>query len=261
MKLCIILRHYFANKGLYSQSYSFSSSHAWMWELDHKEGWKWKSHGCVRLFVTPWTVILQARMLEWLAFPFSSGSSQSRDQIQVSHIAGGVFTSWATREAESTESWVLENWCLCTEVLEKTTESRLEWKEIKPVDPKRNQPWIFIGRADAETEAPILWLPDEKSSFIRKDSDAGKDWRQEEKGMTEMVGWHHWLNEHEFEQTLGDGEWQGSLVCCSPWGSQRVGRDWTTEQQQMYNAYQDVVINKITLFSSVCTFLLIHLYL
>ena len=128
-------RHYFANKGPYSQSYGFSSSHVWMWELDHKE------------------------------------------------------------------SWALKNWCFWTVVLEKTHESPLDCTEIKPVDPKGNQSWIFIGRTDAEAEAPILWLSDEKSWLIRKDPDTGKDWRQEEKGMTEdeMVGWHHWLDGHEFE--------------------------------------------------------------
>ena len=91
-------------------------------------------------------------------------------------------------------------------------------KEIKPVNPKDSQSRIFIGRTDAE--APILWPPDAKSQLIRKDPDAGKDWRQEEKGMTEdeMVGWHHWLNGHEFEQAPGDGEGWGSLACCSPWG-------------------------------------------
>ena len=91
----------------------------------------------------------------------------------------------------------------------------------KPVHLKGNQPWIFVGRTDAETEAPIiLWPPDAKSRLIGKDSDAGKDWRQEEKGVTEdeMVGWHHRLNGHEFEQALRDSEGQGSLVCCSPWG-------------------------------------------
>ena len=91
---------------------------------------------------------------------------------------------------------------------------------IKPVNPKGNQPWIFIGRTDAEAEAPIHWPPDVKSWLIWKDPGAGEDWRQEEKGMTEdeMVGWHHWLDGHEFEQTPGDGERQGSLACCSPWG-------------------------------------------
>ena len=127
-------RDYFANKGLHSQSYGFSSSHVWMWELDHKEG------------------------------------------------------------------WVPKNWCFWTVVLEKTLESPLDCKEIKPVNPKGNQPWVFIGRTDGEAEAPILWPPDAKNWLIWKDPDAGKDWRQEEKGMREdeMVVWHHWLNGHEF---------------------------------------------------------------
>ena len=101
---------------------------------------------------------------------------------------------------------------------EDSWESPLDYKEIKPVHPKENQSWIFIGRTDAE--APILWPPDVKSQFIRKDYDAGKDGGQEEKGTTEykMVWWHHWLNGHEFEQAPGDGEGQGSLACCSPWG-------------------------------------------
>ena len=141
-------------KGPSSQSYGFSSSHVWMWELDHKE------------------------------------------------------------------SWVLENWCFWTVVLEKTLESPLDCKEIKPVNPKGDQSWMFIGRTYAEAETPILWPPDGKSWLIWKDPDAGKDWGQEEKGMTEdeMVGWHHWLDGHEFEQALGGGDGQGSLVCCSPWG-------------------------------------------
>jgi len=117
-------RHHFANKGPSSQSYGFSSSHVWMWELDHKE------------------------------------------------------------------SWALKNWCFWTVVLEKTLESPLDCKEIQPVNPKENQPWIFIGRTDAEAEALILWPPDAKSWPIGKDLDVGKDWRQEEKGATEdeMVG-------------------------------------------------------------------------
>ena len=96
----------------------------------------------------------------------------------------------------------------------------LDCKEIQPVNPKGNQPWIFIGRTDAEAETPILRPPDAKNWLIRKDPDAGKGLRQKEKGMTEdeMVGWHHWLNGHEFEQAPGDGEGQGSLVCCSSWG-------------------------------------------
>ena len=126
-------RHYLANKCLSSQSYGFSSSHVWMWELDYQE------------------------------------------------------------------SWAPKNWCFWTVVLEKTLENPLDCKEIKPGNPKGNQSWIFIGRTDAK--APILWLPDVKSQLIRKDPDAGKDWGQDKKGITEdeMVGWHHRLNGHKFE--------------------------------------------------------------
>ena len=93
-------------------------------------------------------------------------------------------------------------------------------QEIKLIHPKRNKSWIFIGGTDAKAEAPVLRPPDTKSWLIGKDPDAGKDWRQEEKGVTEdeTFGWHHWLNGHESEQALGDGEGQGSLACCSPWG-------------------------------------------
>ena len=128
-------RHYFVNKGLTHQSYGFSSSHVWMWELDSKE------------------------------------------------------------------SWAPKNWCFWTVVLEKTLESPLDWKAVKPVHPKGNQSLVFTGRMDAEAEMPILWPPDVKSRFIGKDSDAGKDWGQEGTGMTEdeVVRWHHRLNGHEFE--------------------------------------------------------------
>ena len=106
-----------------------------------------------------------------------------------------------------------------TVVLEKTLESPLDFKEIKPVNPKGNQSWIFIGRTDAETETPILWLPDVKDWLIGKDPDAAKDWRQVEKRETEdeMVGWYHQVNGHEFEQAAGVGEGQGSLAYCSAW--------------------------------------------
>ena len=104
--------------------------------------------------------------------------------------------------------------------MEKTLESALDCKEIKPVNPKGNQSWILIGRTDPVTEAPILWPPDTKCQYIGKDSVAGKDWGQEEKGATEdeLVGWHHWLNGHGFEKTQGDSERQGSPACCSSWG-------------------------------------------
>ena len=131
-----------------------------------------------------------------------------------------------------------------------TFESPLDCQEIKPVNPKRNQPWIFIGRTDAEAETLILWPPDGKSCLIGKDPDAGKDWRREEKGMTEdeMVGWHHQLNGHEFEQTLGDGEGLGSLACCSPWGH-RVSYNLATEQQQ-YVEKEPVCCQSSELFHS-----------
>ena len=135
-------RHHFPDKCLYSQSYSFSSTHVQMWQLDHKEG------------------------------------------------------------------WVLKNWCIWTVVLEKTLESPLDCKVIQPVHPKGDQSWVFTGRTDAKAETPIHWPPDVKSQLIGKDPDAGKDWGQEEKKMTEdeMVGWHHQLNGHGFEQTLRDSE-------------------------------------------------------
>ena len=151
-------RHYFANKGLSSQSYGFLSSHMWIWELDYKE------------------------------------------------------------------NWAPKNWCFWTVVLEKTLESPLDSKEIQPVHPEGNQSWIFIGMTDAEAETLILWPPDEKSWLIGKDPDAGKDWRQEEKGMTEdeMVGWHHQVNGLEFELAPGIGVGHGGLACCSPWGHKEL---------------------------------------
>ena len=126
----------------------------------------------------------------------------------------------------------LKNWCFWTMVVEKTLESPLECKEIQPVHPKGDQPWVFTGRTDVEAVIPILWPPDGKSWFIWKDPDAGKDWRQE-KGMTEdeMVGLHHWHNGHGFGWTLGVGDGQGGLVCCSSWGHKELdkteGLNWT----------------------------------
>ena len=128
-----------------------------------------------------------------------------------------------------------------TVVLEKTLESPLDCKEIKPVNPKGNQPWIFIGRTDAKAEAPILWLPEVKSQLIGKDPDIGKDWRQEEKWAAEdeMVGWHHWLNGHEFEQTQGDGEGQGSLACCSPSSHKESDRtEWLNNKNKWTQGFK-----------------------
>ena len=114
-----------------------------------------------------------------------------------------------------------ELWCW-----RRLLKSPLDCKEIKPVNPKGNWSWILIGRTNAEAEAPVFWPPDAKSWLIREDPDAGQDWRQEEKGTIEdrMVGWHHWLDEREFEQTPGDGEGQGSLACCSPLGHKESDR-------------------------------------
>ena len=140
------------------KSMVFPSSHVWMWELDHKEG------------------------------------------------------------------WVPKNWCFWTVVLEKTLESPLDCKEIQPVHPKGEQSWMFIGRTDVEAETPILRPPYVNNWLIWKDPDAGKDWRQEEKGMTEdeMVEWHHRLNGREFEWTPGVGDGQRGLVSCSPWGCKEL---------------------------------------
>ena len=128
------------------------------------------------------------------------------------------------RELDHKEGWVPKNWCFWAVVLEKTLESPLDCKEIQPVHPKGNQSWIFTGGTDAKGEAPTLWPCDVKSQLIGKDPDDGKDWGLEEKGVAEdeMVGWHHWLNGHEFEQALGDGEGQGSLACYSPWGCKEL---------------------------------------
>ena len=146
--------YYFANKGLSSQGYGFSSGHVWMWELDCEEG------------------------------------------------------------------WLPKNWCFWTVVLEKTLESPLACKEIQPVHSEGDQPWDFFGRNDAKAEAPVLWPPHAKSWLMGKDSDAGRDWGQKEKGMTEdeMAGWHHWLDACESEWTPGVGDGQGGLACCDSWG-------------------------------------------
>ena len=158
-----------------------------------------------------------------------------------------------------------KNWCFGTVVLEKTLESPLDYKEIKPVNPKGNQSWIFIGRTDAEAETPTLWPPDGKNWFIGKDPDAGKDWRQEEKGMTEdeMAWWHHWLDGHEFEQALRVGDGQGSLVCCSPCGCKELDMterlNWTelnvvtlwiisTLPQELFSDFLGLILQSLYLY-------------
>ena len=148
-----------------------------------------------------------------LCFPFSElwGSWHIRWKLWCLHFSSAIQVHHAK--------------CLQTVVLEKTLESPLDCKEIQPVNPKGNQSWIFIERTDVEAETPILWPPDAKNWLLWKDPDAGKNWRWEEKEMTEdeMAGWHQWLSAREFEQTPGDSEGQGSLACCSPWGYKELG--------------------------------------
>ena len=153
---------------------------------------------------------------------------KSRDitlPTKVRLVKAMVFPVW---ELDCEESWVLKNWCFWTVVLEKTLESPLDCKEIQPVHPKGGQSWVFFGRPDAKAETPVLWPPHAKSWLIGKDPDAGRDWGQEEKGTTE-AGWHHWLDGHEFEWTLGVGDRQGGLASCSSWRSQRIRHTWATE--------------------------------
>ena len=141
-----------------------------------------------------------------------------------------VFHVWMW-ELDYKESWVPKNWCFWTVVSEKTLESPLDCRKIRAVHPKGDQSWVFIGRTDVDAETPILWPPDTKSWLIWKDPDAGKDWRQEEKGTTEdeMVGWHHRLNGYGFGWTLGVGDGQGGLACCGSWvaKSRTWLSDWT----------------------------------
>ena len=163
-------------------------------------------------------------------------------------------------ELNHKEGWAPKNWCRLTVLLEKTQES-LDCKELKPVHPKGNQPWIFTGRTGAEAEAPILWPPDMKSQLIGKDPDAGKDWRQEEKGTTEdeMVGWHHWLDRHEFEQALGDGEGQGGLACCSPWGHKESDMtEWLNINKHKLNSWTNASYRKC---SQTSKFAILHLFI
>ena len=150
-------------------------------------------------------------------------------------------------ELDCEESWAQKNWCFWTVVLEKILESTLDCKEIQPVHSKGGQSWVFIGRTDVEAEIPLLWPPDAKSWLIGKDPDAGKDWGQEEKGMTEaeMVEWQHWLHGHGFGWTPGVGDGQGGLVCCGSWGC-RVGHDWATELNWILNIVKVIKKGKLS---------------
>ena len=175
--------------------------------------------------VTAATEIKKRLLLGRKAMTYLDSILKSRDITLPTevHLLKAMFFSsspvWMW-ELNHKDSWALKNWCFWTVVLEKTLETPLDFKEIKQVQPKGNQSWTFIGRTYAEAEAPILWPPNVKKWLIREDPNAGQDWRQEEEGMMEdeMVGWHHRLSEHEFEQALGVGDGQGSQLCCSPRG-------------------------------------------
>ena len=150
-------------------------------------------------------------------------------------------------ELDHKESWALKNWCFWTVVLEKTLESPLDCKEIQPVHPKGNQFWILIGRTDDEAETPLLWPPDVKNWLIGKDPDAEKDWRQEKKGTTEdeVVGWHHGLNGHEFEQAPGVGmdreAWRAAV--------HGVAKSWTqlSDWTELLGSRATFYVNKLVL--------------
>jgi len=156
-------------------------------------------------------------------------------------------------ELDCEEGWALKNWCFWTVVLEKTLESPLDCKEIQPVHSEGDQPWEFFGRNDAKAETPVLWPPHAKSWLIGKDSDAGRDWGQEEKRMTEdeMAGWHHWLDGRESEWTLGVGDGQGGLACCDSWG-RRVRHNWVTELNWTERDYKLTLIDSCLIFLCAC---------
>ena len=140
-------------------------------------------------------------------------------------------------ELDCEESWVLKNWCFWTMVLEKTLDSPLDSKEIQLVHSEGDQPWDYLGRNDAKAETPILWPPHAKSWLIGKDSDAGRDWGQEEKGTTEdeMAGWHHRLDGRESEWTPGVGDGQGGLACCYSWGHKESDTTERLNWTELYN--------------------------
>ena len=147
---------------------------------------------------------------------FANKSPSSQDY----GFSNGHVQMW---ELDCEESWARKNWCFWTVVLEKTLESHLDCKEIQSVHSEGDQSWVFYGRTDAKAETPILWSPEEKYWLTGKDPDAGKDWRQEEKKIEDvMVGWHHRLDGHEFEQTLGVDDGQGSLASFSSWGCNKL---------------------------------------
>ena len=150
-------------------------------------------------------------------------------------------------ELDCEEGWAPKNWCFWTVVLEKTLESPLDCKEIRLVYSRGDQPWVFFGRNDAEAETPVLWPPHVNSWLIGKDSDAGRDWRQEEEGMREdeMAGWHHPLDGLEFEWTPGDDDGEGGLACCDSWGRKELDMTEWLNRTELNGSYSLIVITII----------------
>ena len=202
--------------------------------ITQKEGWEIRTVPKYNLMDTTWEIDPALQFTtgkpaaERLHLGPSWGGQAGVNLVTICHHAKLLQYDWLYSSSpvwmwglDHKESWAPKNWWFWTVVLEKTLQSPLDCKEIQPVNPKGNQPWIFIGRIDAEAETPMLWLPDVKNWLrIRKRPWCLIDWRQEEKGMTEdeMVGRQHQLDGHEFEQARGVGDEQGNLACCSPWG-------------------------------------------
>ena len=164
-----------------------------------------------------WEYFHDLMYLIYVYFPKSRSRIITITSVSLHGFSSSHVWMW---ELDCEESWALKSWYFWTVVLEKTLESSLDCKEIQPFHPKGDQSWVFIGRTDAKAETPILWPPHAKSWLTGKDSDAGRDWGQEEKGTTEdeMAGWHHRLDGREFEWTWGVGDGWGGLACCNSWG-------------------------------------------
>ena len=195
-----------------------------------RQAWSAEVHGVAK----SWTQLSDWTELNWV-------------KAMVFPVVMYGYESWTIKKLECWRIYAFELWF--EKWLEKTLESPLDSKDVKPVNPKGNQSWVFVGGTDVEVEASVLWLPDAKSQLTGKDPDAGKDRRQEERGKTEdkMVGWHHWLNGHELEQAPGVGDGQASPVCCSPWGWKESD---TTERLNNNNALLPCFIER---FSEVCS--------
>ena len=184
--------------------------------------------------------------LELFSIYFKSIFANKGPSSQGYGFSSGHVWMW---ELDCEEGWAPKTWCFWTVVLEKTLESPVDCKEIQPVHSEGDQPWVFFGRNNAKAETPVLWPPHAMSWLIGKDSDAGRDWGQEENGTTEdeMAGWYHRLDGHEFEWTPGVGNGQGGLACCSSWG--RKESDMTEQlywiDKPVFTWFKVIIINRM----------------